>query len=434
MVKGKGSSSSSNKSTNKKNSTKKKTNKTTSVKKITKKTVKKESANKKPVRRKKTAKKKKSLFPSILLIGGIFFLMLIVIVAVIMNLKVNKLKEKQHIQIQKTHEQVEVLNTDLIDSLIKSVLFDYNISKDKILEHSINKYEKSFFIDYKIKLKKKTISRLKDSLYNHLKKYGFHLEDKENKVYFYRKQSQVTFEFVTEDNIHKPIVIHKDNNNGVPKISIIIDDAGRDITLLKKLLKIKYPITIATIPYTSHDVETVRLIKKAGKTPFLHQPCEPKSYPENDPGKGALFTTYSYEKIKKVLTENFKRLKGVEGFNNHMGSALTENREKMIEVLKVAKHFTDIFVDSRTTPNTIAYDVCKKTGLKCGQNKKFIDNEPNHNYIKARLIETVEYAKKNGKVIIIGHLKPDTVSVLLEYLPVLEKKGIKFVNIREVLD
>ncbi len=410
-----------------------KSTKKTSSKKTVKKPAAKKNVAGKTVRRKKASSHKKSLLPSIILVGGIFFLMIIVIVAIVMNLKVNKLKEQQQViekvKEKKKQEYIEKVNAEYLDRQIKAFLFDNNISKNNILEHSVSNYSKSFFIEYKLKIRKNRLKKLKIGLYDYLKRYGFQPEDKGNKIYLYKKKSQILIEFVYKKTTQKETVI-----GDKPKLSIIIDDAGNDLKTLRKLLKIKYPITIATIPYTMHDMESVAMIKRAGKTPFLHQPGEPKSYPEADPGKGAIFVNMPEKLIKETLKNNFERLNGVEGFNNHMGSALTESRVKMIQVLKYARKYTDIFVDSRTTPNTVAYDICKKTSFKCGQNKKFIDNELDHNYIKNKLDESADYAKKHGKIIIIGHLKPDTVDVLLEYLPKIEKKGIEIVNIKEVLD
>jgi polysaccharide deacetylase 2 family uncharacterized protein YibQ len=416
----------------KKNTSVKKNVKKNEVK-ATKATKAKKSVSRKPnVKKKKSTKKKNKLsFPSIILVGGIFFLTVILIIAVIMNLKVNKLKEKQkEIKIHENSQKYNV-SSDSIDNRIKSVLFDNNITKRNILEHSVNNYSKSFYIEYKIKLNNRKIKKVKHDLYLKMKKYGFKLEDKRNKIYFYKDNSEIIIEFIKEKFVNENLNHVKTNK---PKLSIILDDAGRDLDTLKKILKIRYPITIATIPYTVHDIESVQLIKKAGKTAFLHQPGEPKSYPDDDPGKGAVFLNTPEKLVKITIQKNFERLKGVDGFNTHMSSAITESEKKMMQILKAAKKYTNIFVDSRTSPNTVAYDVCLQMHMKCGQNKRFIDNELDHNYIKGKLKESAEYAKKHGKIIIIGHLKPDTVDVLLEYLPEIEKSGVKIVNINEVLD
>ncbi len=393
-------------------------------------TKKKTAVKKKATTKKKKTKSKaksKSFIPPKLIIGGVFFLIVSIIVIVVLNIKVNHLKTEK--KIIKKEIKKEIVTTKSIDNYINSLLSKISNKNNFIHLKDINAYENNFDMYYEIVLKGSYRDKFKKELSKYLTSKGFKLKDKSNIIKFEKNYQFLVIKFLDEI-AKKPQAPSKHKK---PELSIILDDAGRDLHTLKKILKIPYPITIATIPYMPHDIESVKLIKKAGKTAFLHLPCQPKSYPKTDPGKGAIFTNTPKPIIQATLKDVFTRLHGVDGFNNHMGSALTEDRKKMKQVLIESKKYTDIYVDSRTTPNTVAYEVCKEVGLKCGMNRKFIDNENNHQYIKDRLNDAVKYAKKHGEVIVIGHLKPDTVQVLIDYLPKLEKKGIKIVPIREVL-
>jgi polysaccharide deacetylase 2 family uncharacterized protein YibQ len=228
----------------------------------------------------------------------------------------------------------------------------------------------------------------------------------------------------------KPVV--KRNYGGV-KVAFVIDDCGYSIPLAEKLGKVKAPLAMAIIPYTPHSKETADVFRRLGKTVLLHQPMEPKSYPTNDPGKGAVLLNMPESLVDISLRKNVEDLGGkIDGFNNHMGSGLTESREKMRQVFAVMKNYTDFYVDSYTSPKTVAYDECQKAGLTCAINNKFIDNESDPEYIRGKIMDGVNLAKANGSIIMIGHLREATVNVLVQILPELEAMGVDIVPVREL--
>lgn len=228
----------------------------------------------------------------------------------------------------------------------------------------------------------------------------------------------------------KPPVAH---NYGGAKIAFVIDDCGYSVPLAEKLGRVKYPLAMAIIPYTPHSRESAEIFRRLGKTVFLHQPMEPKSYPQNDPGKGAVLLNMPESLVEISLRKNVEDLGGkIDGFNNHMGSGLTESREKMQQVFTVMKSYTNFYVDSYTSPKTVAYDECLKAGMVCAINNKFIDNESDPAYIRGKIMDGVNLAKANGSIIMIGHLREATVNVLVEMLPELEAMGVDIVPVKEL--
>lgn len=220
--------------------------------------------------------------------------------------------------------------------------------------------------------------------------------------------------------------------NGV-KVAFVIDDCGYSIPLAEKLGKVKYPMAMAIIPYTPHSRETAEVFRRLGKTVFLHQPMEPKAYPEKDPGKGAILLNMPESLVAISLQKNVEDLGGkIDGFNNHMGSGLTESREKMSQVFDTMKKYTNFYVDSYTSPKTVAFDECQKQGMVCAINNKFIDNESDPEYIRGKIMDGVNLAKANGSIIMIGHLRDSTVEVLVKILPELEAMGVEVVPVKEL--
>lgn len=189
---------------------------------------------------------------------------------------------------------------------------------------------------------------------------------------------------------------------------------------------------MAIIPHTQFAKETSKIARKNGKTVFLHQPMQPESYPETDPGKGAILLNMPESLIKTSIDQNVKDIGEIDGFNNHMGSALTQNSEKMQQVFKHISKYTRTFVDSYTAKGTVAYDECKSAGFRCGINRKFIDNESDYDYIRSKIIEGTEIARNDGSIIMIGHLREGTVEALAKIMPELEKAGYNLVSATEL--
>lgn len=227
------------------------------------------------------------------------------------------------------------------------------------------------------------------------------------------------------------------------KLAVVIDDCGYSISLAKQLAAIDYPVTFAVIPFTPYGQETAKLVKKAGQTLFLHFPMQPKSYPDFDPGKGALLLNMPEAIISMVTKKNFEWFPvKLDGTNNHTGSAYTEDRHKMAQALDEIKKYTNTYLDSYTSGGSVAYDVCQRKGMKCGVNNVFLDNEEpglvtvtdKQNHVHDQLIYAAKKALKNNHAIAIGHLRKATVSALDKTFAQIEEMGVKIVPVTELMN
>lgn len=374
----------------------------------------------------KKTRKKSFKIPPGLIVGGTFFLLLLIIIFSIINLKVSNLKSEV--------TKVNTLKKDIthIENRIKLLLFDYELDKDHF-----KKYIKNNIMTFELTIPENQIYSIKQAIVSLAKENGFNnnsdlLFYKDNSPAFktiivpftnYKNKTNNTLKSTTSDNI----------KNDTHKIAIILDDAGNNLDLAEEIVKSPYKITLSVIPFTQYDRETAEMVRRYKKELFLHLPMQPKSYPSTDPGKGAILLNTPESLIDIIVKKDVERLGNIDGANNHMGSALTENKQKMKQVLKYLKKYTDTFVDSHTAKNTVAYDVCKDYMTYCGINNVFIDNLDDADYIKDKINKGLNLLEKDKKIIMIGHLRPTTVKVLMTYLPELEKKGIKFSTVKEVL-
>jgi polysaccharide deacetylase 2 family uncharacterized protein YibQ len=207
------------------------------------------------------------------------------------------------------------------------------------------------------------------------------------------------------------------------------------MNLANRITKINAPMAIAILPHQQFSKETAELVRSRGKTVFLHFPMEPLNYPITDPGMGAVLLTMPESLIAQITAQNVESLGSIiDGANNHMGSAVTQDTEKMKQILSSLRPYTNHFIDSNTSPRTVAFTVCQEEeGFKCGINRKFIDNESSQSYIAAKIYEAAGQAENMGGLIILGHLRPDTVAVLEYVVPELQKLGYSFVTVQSLM-
>lgn len=218
-----------------------------------------------------------------------------------------------------------------------------------------------------------------------------------------------------------------------PRLAIIIDDMGPDIKKLAELLEVKGQLTVAVMPNMRDSGRISSLASAKGLDVIMHMPMEPRELTEHNPGGGALLVAMSPEEIRMKVEDGMKTVPDAIGINNHMGSRFTEDERGMREVLKVVKRKDMLFVDSRTTSNSVAGRVARDLGVPSADRNVFLDNTRDVDYIKAQLKEAARLAKRGGSAIAIGHPYPETIKALREAVPALAADGVDVVGVSEVV-
>ena len=140
-----------------------------------------------------------------------------------------------------------------------------------------------------------------------------------------------------------------------PIIAIVIDDLGMQLALTERAIGLDPFVTLAFLPYASDVVSQVALARSAGHEVLLHMPMEPLSG-SNDPGPNALYVDLEFREMLRRLRWAFDQIPHAVGLNNHMGSKFTADENAMATVIGEMKSRDLIFLDSRTTPESIATD------------------------------------------------------------------------------
>ncbi len=210
--------------------------------------------------------------------------------------------------------------------------------------------------------------------------------------------------------------------DGRPKIAIIVDDMGYDSDTDFSFFRLDMHLSYSVLPHGPFTRSIVRKANKEGRELILHLPMEPKNYPSVKVGPGGLFLSMDANTILSVLRENLRLIHGASGVNNHMGSSFTENREKMLVVLKELKKRGLYFIDSRTTKHTVGLDLARDIGLPAARRRVFLDNNLEPKALKIQMERLLSMARHRGVAIGICHPYKETYQLLKRYRSKIEKE------------
>ena len=214
--------------------------------------------------------------------------------------------------------------------------------------------------------------------------------------------------------------------NGAQLI-FVFDDGGQNLNQLEKFVTLPFPITVAVLPKLTHSKEAAQRIRISKNEVILHQPMQALNQNVN-PGPGAITPSMSDEEVQYILRNNIEEIWPISGLNNHEGSAITADAEKMEIVLKTASSEGIYFLDSRTNADTKVPEVAKALGYSYYERNIFLDNTKTKENALNELKKGLDIANKNGFVIMIGHVwSADFLpQILAEAYPELKSKGYTF--------
>ncbi len=211
------------------------------------------------------------------------------------------------------------------------------------------------------------------------------------------------------------------------RVAVLIDDLGTNFKEFERLRRIDSHLSFAILPFQPYSVKIAKKAHFYHQDVILHLPMEAENH--HNPGKGAIDHLMTKEEIVRQVRLDLRALPYVQGVNNHMGSRMTADREEMVLVLKEVRARDLFFVDSRTTAESIAYEVAHDIGIKSAERQVFLDDSDRPEDILKELRHLVHLSHQRGSAIAIGHPRPNTIKALEEFVPHLHEEGIELVPI-----
>lgn len=136
-------------------------------------------------------------------------------------------------------------------------------------------------------------------------------------------------------SIHRTVQTISPNTQ--PKLAIVIDDFGNNSAGTEEMLALPIPFTGAVMPQMPYTKADQDKLLDNGKAVILHQPMEAHTGQRSWLGKTPILSNMSTEEAVDTFKSNLDSVDKAKGFNNHMGSKITEDKDKMTALLKEAK-------------------------------------------------------------------------------------------------
>ena len=214
-------------------------------------------------------------------------------------------------------------------------------------------------------------------------------------------------------------------------ISIIIDDIGHSPSAGKRAINLPADLTYAVIPDAIHATQLARYAHESGKEVMLHMPME--NVHRRPMGSLALTSGLTTDQFVSNFTNAVERVPFAIGINNHMGSALTQEPGAMQLFMSLVRQHQLYFVDSRTTPMTVASDMAQRQDIRTASRDVFLDNERNLFAIDQQFRKLIRKARQKGSAIGIGHPYGVTLEYLERALPMMQAENVQIIPVSDML-
>ncbi len=213
-------------------------------------------------------------------------------------------------------------------------------------------------------------------------------------------------------------------------LAIVIDDVGRELDLFEDLLDLRFALTFSVLPgsvYATGVQQRLLVDDRRPREILLHLPMEPldPAPMQLDVAEGEIFllASDSPAQLRTKTLAALDRVPHAVGVNNHMGSKLSADPNAMEAIMPALHERGLFFLDSRTTPATLAATQAERAGLPTLSRHVFLDHDPAREAIRAALEQAVARSRSEPTVV-IAHPSRAVVEVLAEELPRLHARGI----------
>ncbi len=220
-----------------------------------------------------------------------------------------------------------------------------------------------------------------------------------------------------------------------PKIAIVIDDLGDNLRAAKKIMLLPGQLTLAIMPHTPHAKKISSLASEKEHDVIMHLPMESLTK-KTLLGKGAILSSMSRGQLEKIFFKSADSIPNLVGFNNHMGSLLTQDSKRMNWLMQMAFEKSWYFIDSRTSSQSVAKQAAIELGLPTVGRDVFLDHHHDDSELPKVLARQLSKAKtlarKRGHVVVICHPYPETLKFLSDRLPSLLNE-FKLVSVSQLI-
>ena len=219
-----------------------------------------------------------------------------------------------------------------------------------------------------------------------------------------------------------------------PVLSLVIDDLGYSLANGMAAIDLNGEHTYAILPGAAYSRKLAQHAHQQHKEVILHLPMQSiSSTAAHEPN--ALNEAMDEDQLTTNVHALLAEVPFIRGVNNHMGSHLTEFDFFMRPVMDSIRGYNPglYFLDSRTSPRSVAHAQALDAGLSSISRDVFLDNEPNPESIRLQFNIWLTKARARGSAIAIGHPYSNTIDVLRAQLPAIDGE-FEFLPISKLIE
>ncbi len=274
-------------------------------------------------------------------------------------------------------------------------------------------------------------------------------EKNESQIFDNDLMQGIIYPHISEDTENGPLpIIAKDGrqpwieysrnfkqSDRKPRVAIIINNLGLSATYTEQILKLMPKNITLSFSHISPKLKKwVREARQKGFEVLMDLPMEPDGFPRNDPGRSTLLTSLSEVENLNRLEYVMVQSGGYVGLLSTHGSKFTLNSELLLPILKAIKDRGLLYVDSRTTSQSLGPELSSDIQLPRAFNDVFIDKIPSQEHITTKLRELERIVMDKKFAVAIARPLPISMEILSEWASSLKKKGIALAPITAIAD
>ncbi len=218
-----------------------------------------------------------------------------------------------------------------------------------------------------------------------------------------------------------------------PRLAIVVDDLGYEPSRDAEWLKFPEKLTLAVLPFGPSSRGVAESARAKGWSVLLHVPMEPESEASDRTERFRFRRGMTTAEMEALLGRMVADLPQAKGVSNHMGSAFTADRAAMKEFAALLKERGLFFLDSMTSPRSVALETATEAGIPAARRDVFLDTDMNGDEMRKNWNRAVAMAKEKGMAILICHGRLETLRLALDLLPALKAEKVQLVTLEDLL-
>lgn len=217
-----------------------------------------------------------------------------------------------------------------------------------------------------------------------------------------------------------------------PRLAIVVDDLGYNPSGDAGWLDVPVRITMSVIPFGPSSRRIASSARARGFGVLIHVPMEPDGPSEDRTEEFRLRRGMGSEEMEALFTRMAESIPEATGASNHMGSAFTSDPESMARFAGLLRKRGYFFLDSLTSPRSVAADAAASAGVPAIRRDVFLDAGTDPGEMRRQWEAATSLAAGRGTAVLVCHARPETLRAILSFLPDLRRLGIQAATLEEL--